>query len=62
LKEDTLFAISKELSVSKCAKKLSKMVNMICSRLSIHQDVIKINNQEFPDMGYESYKSTRGVG
>mgnify|MGYP007039471078 CR=1 FL=1 len=48
MKEGALPEVSKELNFSKCEEKLSEMVNMIRSRLAIHQDVIKINNQEFP--------------
>ena len=41
LKEDAFFQISKELGLSKCVQELLEMVNMVCPRLTIYQDVIK---------------------
>jgi len=67
LKEDALFQISKKLGLPKCAQELLEMVNMICPRLAIYQDVSKIYDQKFShkwlkNMSHKSHKGTWSVG
>jgi len=67
LKEYAPFHISKELGLSKCAQKLVEMVNMVCPRLAIYQDVIKIDDQKFfhkwlKNVSHESHKGNWSIG